>query len=116
VLQAEIIWAAKTANDNYSVRSSDGIGATFRAMFINPETLETFSMSRTKLLYAIGHGIGPVFKEKLISDLRASQSAFSLQYNETTQCQVKKQMELHIRYWSPVHNEVWVRYYTSEFF
>lgn len=56
--KAEIIWAAKTANDNYSFRSSDGIGDTFRAMFSNPETLETFSMSRTKLSYVIGHGIG----------------------------------------------------------
>ena len=74
------------------------------------------SMSRTKLSYAIGHGIGPVFKEELISDVRASQSPFSLQYDETTQCQVKKQMKLHIRYWSPVHNEVWIRYYSSEFF
>lgn len=73
-------------------------------------------MSRTKLSYVIGHGIGPVFKEELISDVRASQSPFSLQYDETAQCQVKKQMELHIRYWSPVHNEVWIRYYTSEFF
>jgi len=114
--KAEIIWAAKTANDNYSFRSSDGIGDTFRAMFSNPETLETFSMSRTKLSYVIGHGFGPVFKEELISDVRASQSPFSLQYDETTQCQVKKQMELHIRYWSPVHNEVWIRYYTSQFF
>ena len=25
-------------------------------------------------------------------------------------------MELHIQYWSPVHNEVWIRYYSSEFF
>ncbi|PFX13024.1 hypothetical protein AWC38_SpisGene22936 [Stylophora pistillata] len=114
--KAEIIWAAKTANDNYSFRSSDGIGDTFRAMFSNPETLETFSMSRTKLSYVIGHGFAPVFKEELISDVRASQSPFSLQYDETTQCQVKKQMELHIRYWSPVHNEVWIRYYTSQFF
>ena len=46
---AEIIWAAKTGNDNYSFRSSDGIGDTFRAMLSNPETRETFSMSRTKL-------------------------------------------------------------------
>ena len=87
--KAEIIWAAKTANDNYSFRSSDGVGDTFRAMFSNPGRLETFSMSRTKLSYAIGHGIGPVFKEELISDVRASQNPFSLQYDETTQCQVK---------------------------
>ena len=75
-------------------------------MFSNPETLETFLMSKTKLSYVIGHGIGPVFKEELISDVRASQSPFSLQYDETTRCQVKKQMELDIRYWSPVHNQV----------
>ena len=31
----EIIWAVKTANDNYSFRSSDGIGDTFRVMFSN---------------------------------------------------------------------------------
>lgn len=105
---AQIIWAAKPVNDNYSFRSSDGIGDTFRAMFSNPETLKTFSMSRTKLSYVLGHGIGPVFKEELISDVRASQSPFSLQYDEATQCQVKKQMELPIRCWSPVHNEVWI--------
>ena len=34
--KAEIIWATKTANDNYSFRSSDGAGDTFRAMFSNP--------------------------------------------------------------------------------
>ena len=85
-------------------------------MFSNPETLETFSMSRTKLSYVIEHGIGPVFKEELISDVTASQSPFSRQCDETTQCQVKRQMKLHIQYWSPVHNEVWIRYYTSECF
>ena len=47
--KAEIIWPAKTANDNYSFRSSDGISDTFRVMFSNPETLETFSMRRAKL-------------------------------------------------------------------
>ena len=73
------------------------------------ETLETFSMSRTELSYVIGHGIGSVFKEELISDVRASQSHFSLQYDKTTQCQVKTQMELHIRHWSLVHSEVWIK-------
>ena len=70
---------------------------TFRAMISNPETLKTFSMSRTCLLYVIGHDIGPVFKEELISEIRASKSPFSLQYDETTQCQVTKVMELHIQ-------------------
>ena len=68
---------------NSIFRASDDIGDTFRAMFSNPETLETFSMSRTKLSYVIEHGIGPVFKEELISDVTASQSPFSLQCDET---------------------------------
>ena len=70
--KAEIIWAAKAANDNYSFRSSDGIGDTLRVMFSDPETLETFSMRRTKLSYVIRHCIGPVSKEELISDVTAS--------------------------------------------
>ena len=38
---------------------------------------------------------------------------FSLHFDETTTSQVKKKMDLTVRYWSPTHNEVWVSYYTS---
>ena len=51
----------------------------------------------------------------MISELIASNSEFSLQYDETTQVQVKKQMDLLIRFWSPAHNEVWPQYYKSLF-
>ena len=47
---------------------------------------------------------------------KCSKTPFSLQYDETTQSEVKKQMELQIRYWSAVHDEVWVRYYSSQLF
>ena len=45
-----------------------------------------------------------------------SQHFFSLHCDETTQAQVKKQMDLRLRYWSSLHNEVWCRYYKSLFF
>ena len=45
--------------------------------------------------------------------LHKAPSLFSMM---TTQCQVKKHPKVAIRYWSPVHNEVWIRYYTSEIF
>ena len=51
----------------------------------------------------------------MIKDLKISGS-FTLHYDETTQVQVKKQMDLHIRYWSETHNEVWCRFYKSLFF
>ena len=41
---------------------------------------------------------------------------FSLHFDETSNAQVKKQMDLLIRYWSPTHDEIWVCYYISFFF
>ena len=77
--KAEVIWAAKIAKCNFSFRSNDGIGDTFWSMFTNPETLKTFSMSRSKLSYLMAYGLGPVFKEQLFYDVRCSGSPFSLQ-------------------------------------
>ena len=39
-----------------------------------------------------------------------------MHFDETTTVQVKKQMDMTLRYWSPTHNEVWVAFYTSLFF
>lgn len=52
----------------------------------------------------------------MASDLIVSNSGFSIQYDETTKAQVKKQMDLLIRYWSPAHNETWCRYYKLLYF
>lgn len=70
IIKVEIIWVVKIANDNYSFRLSDGIGDIFRAMFSNFEIFEIFLMSRIKLFYVIGYGIGFVFKEEFIFDVR----------------------------------------------
>ena len=53
----------------------------------------------------MAYGLGPAFKEQLIYDVRCSKTPFSLQYAAPTLSQVKKQMELHIHYWLPVHDE-----------
>ena len=52
----------------------------------------------------------------LVDDLKKSDVPYSLHFDETTSSQVKKQMDLTLRYWSPTHNEVWVNLYTSLFF
>ena len=39
-----------------------------------------------------------------------------MHFDETTTAQVKKQMDLTLRYWSSTHNEVIVSFYTSLFF
>lgn len=70
IIKVEIIWVDKIVSDNYSFRLSDGIGDIFRVMFSNFEIFEIFLMSRIKLLYVIGYGIGFVFKEEFIFDVR----------------------------------------------
>ena len=110
-LEAEIFWLAKMACNNFSLRSSDHIGDLFQAMFPDSKVAKAFSMSHTKASYMVGDGLGPHFAQTTKSEL-----PFWMHFDETTTSQVKKQMDILLRYWSPKHEEVWTVYYTSLFF
>ena len=56
------------------------------------------------------------FRKEDVDDVNKPDLPFSMQFDETTTAQVKKQMDLTPRYWSPTHNEVIVTFYTSLFF
>ena len=60
--------------------------------------------------------MSPHFTSLMVKDLKDSYLPFYVHFNETTTTQVKKQMDVTVRYWSPTHGEVWVRFYTSLFF
>ena len=115
-LEVEIFWLAKMACNNFSLRSSDHIGDLFQAMFPDSKVAKAFSMSRTKACYTVGDGLGPHFAQTIVDDLTKSELPFSVLFDETTTSQVKKQMDILLRYWSPKHEEVWTVYYTSLFF
>ena len=115
-LAAEVIWLAKMAACNFSLRSIDHIGETFKAMFPDSKFAAQFSMSRSKASYVIGEGLGPHFRRVVIDDVAQSRVPFSMHFDETTTSQVKKQMDLTLRYWSNTHQEVYVAFYTSLFF
>ena len=115
-LEAEIFWLAKVASCNYSLRSTNHIGDLFRKMFPDSNIAENFKLSHTSASYIIGHGLLPHFTKVLVNDLSESQLPFSLHFDETTSDQVKKQMDLTLRYWSPKHGEIWTGFYTSLFF
>ena len=51
-----------------------------------------------------------------VDDVNKPDLPFSMHFDETTTAQVKKQMDLTPRYWSPTHSEVIVTFYTSLFF
>ena len=64
----------------------------------------------------ISEGLSPYFTRMIVNDLIKSSLPFSLHSYKTTTAQLKKQMDLTLRHWSPTHNEVWVTYYASLFF
>ena len=52
----------------------------------------------------------------LLNDLKNSQLLYALHFDETTTSQVKVQMDILLRYWSPTHNSVYQSFYCSLFF
>ena len=115
-LKAEIYWLAKVACSNYSLCSCDHVADMFRAMFPDSEIATHFSLSRTSSSYIISEGLSSYFTKVIIDDLQKSKLPFSIHFDETSTSQVKKQMDLTLRYWSPTHKNVWTVFYTSLFF
>ena len=110
-LQAEVLWLAKMACNNFSLCSSDNIEDLFQAMFPDSKVAKDFSMSHTKASYTIGEGLGPHLTQSISDDLVKSDLPFSVHFDETIMCQVKKQLDLMLRYCSPKHEEIWTVFY-----
>lgn len=114
-LQAEIWWVLKVANNDFSFASCDDLDKLFKLMFPCPYTAD-FTLGSKKVSYLVTYGISAYFNEELIQDIIKSQTAFTIQYDETTQAQGKKQMDILIRYWSKNAEGINVRYLTSFMF
>ena len=69
-----------------------------------------------KFIIYYWRGTTAIFTRVIIGDLVESQLPCCVHFDETSTTQVKKQMDLTLRYWSPAHNEVWSMFYTSLFF
>jgi hypothetical protein len=117
VTTAEILWALKVVESNFTFASCDNVGQLFQIMFDGESKIsKDFTCGATKVSYLITHGVAPYFKERLLSDIKKSNRGFTVQYDETTTAQVKKQMDLVVRYWSDEHNRIIVHYLESMFF
>ena len=104
-LKTEILWLAKVASSNFSLRLPDKLGELFRSMFPDSKIAASFSLSHTSSSYIISVGLSPYFTRMIVKDLLKSTLPFSLHFDETSTAQVKKQMDLTLRYWSATHNE-----------
>lgn len=100
--KAEIIWCLKCVASHFSAKSCDGIKAVFAAMF--PGIPETFSLGRTKSTYILTHALGPYFREQMVSDMDIPY--YSLQYDETTNHENVKELQVLIKFWSKSESRV----------
>ena len=55
----------------------------------------------------IGEGLSPYFTRVITHDLVKSGLQFAVHFDETTTTEVKRQMDLTLRYWSSTLNKVW---------
>ena len=73
-------------------------------------------MSHTKVSHVIGHGLGPYFLQKTVDDILNTPITYiTLHFDETTS-QIKKQLDILVRYYSDNHNEVRVRFFKAAVF
>ena len=81
------------------------------------EIAKGVKMSHTKVSYVIGHGLGSYFLQKTVDDiLNTPRTYFTLHFDETTTSQIKKQLDILVRYYSDNHNEVRVRFLKAAVF
>lgn len=105
--KAELIWTLKSVIHNYSAYSADGISEVFQAMF--PQNFpKPFSLSSTKLSYLITEALGPYFKDIMIKDVQ--KSFYSILFDETTNSENEKELQICIRYWSEKEKEITVKH------
>ena len=89
---------------NISYRGAEGITKTFEAMFTDSNIPQEMSLSRAKVSYVVSDGLGPALHEILVKDIRISE-AFSVHFDEASRIDRKKQLDIHIRYWSS-HDQI----------
>ncbi|CAF4497738.1 unnamed protein product, partial [Rotaria sp. Silwood2] len=112
VTKAEILWSLKVAEKGLSYKLCDELNELFSSMFPDSSIVGNFSIQADKMSYVISHGLGPYFKKKLIDDVKKVDK-FVLIFDEQTNNQNKKQLDMLLRYWSNEKQSVVNRFYKS---
>ena len=115
VTDAEILWVLNLVIYKYSINSCRHINELLAAMFKDSKIAQSFSCGNTKCSYIINFEIASHFQSLLqesLTEARYLAPCFDESYNSTIK---KKQMDMHIRFWDAIKNQVSIRYYNMEF-
>lgn len=115
VAKAETLWALRVAESNISFKSCTETVELFPEMFPDSIIASKMQLKEKKVAYVISHGIYKNFQELLKKDLSSCATKFTIAFDETTNAQVKRQLDVYARYWSADFSIVSCRYLTSVF-
>ena len=116
ISSAEAVWMFKVAEQNYSLRSCDGVPKLFLTMFSDSNIAKGFTVSRQKASYIVFDGLGPFLGKRLCNDITSYEGTFTVIFDETTTVQNQKQMDVLIRYWSESEGLIAAQYLMFFFF
>lgn len=112
-MKAEVIWALKCVQNNYSFQSNNGLNEIFRLMFPDSTIASGFSMAETKSKYLVQFGISRFVFEQLMEDIKGCPITFK--FDETTTVQTKKQYDGFFQYDSKKFKKIVTHYAGSLF-
>lgn len=99
--------------NDFSFSCNEGTSDLFKRMFHDSKIASNYHMSYTKMQYILEFAIQPYSLENICSDFR--DTAFTFKFDETTNCQVNKQYDGHIQYYSKKFERVVNQYCGSLF-
>lgn len=114
--KAEIVAAMWFCSGNTSFMTADGLVPFFKHMFPDSKIAQFMSLGSNKMSYLIAYGLGPFFAAQTVAEIKKAKAFFTLHFDETMNAQVKKQMDVLVRFWCEGKGEVQVRYLSSIMF
>ena len=113
--KVEIVWILKCVVCDWSASSAEHISDLFKTMFLDSQITSEFQMSHTKLAYSINFGIAPYFRQIFVDEINSC-SFFTMSLDESlNKVMQTSQMDLIIRFWHTINNQVYVRYWDFKF-
>ena len=113
--KSEIVWILNSVVCGLSARNSDNFGNVFAVMSPDSKIATKFSLGRTKYGYCINHRLGPYFKGVTIYNIKKTY-VFCVLFDESLYSATQSsEMDVYVRYFDSVKNEVKVKYLGSSF-
>ena len=104
----------KSVSSHFSYSACDNIKFMLNAMFPG-KIPANFTMGPSKLSCHMSGGTGPYFNSLMVKDITKSQTPYSIHFDETTNNQGHKQLDIKIRYWSNNQNKIVIHHLRTYF-